>query len=116
MSGPPGIAKALFDTIKSDIRIAIWFTIYINISLAFFNILPIPVLDGGHIVFATIAKIRGRALPAQFVAASQGVFMIALFSLIIFVSYKDISGWFRPEKPVETAIDPVFIDEESSKN
>ncbi len=116
MSGPPGIAKALFDTIKSDIRIAIWFTIYINISLAFFNILPIPVLDGGHIVFATIAKIRGRSLPAQFVAASQGVFMIALFSLIIFVSYKDISGWFRPEKPVETAIDPVFIDEESSKN
>ncbi|MBL4575880.1 MAG: RIP metalloprotease RseP [Opitutaceae bacterium] len=114
MSGPAGIAKGLFDSVKIDIRIAIWFTVYINLSLAFFNLLPIPVLDGGHILFATISKIRGRALPPQFVAASQGVFMILLFSLIIFVSYKDISRFTRSDKPAETSIEPVFTGDVST--
>src|SRR5258708_27950559 len=36
-----------------------------NVSLAIFNLLPIPVLDGGHILFATIDKFRGRALPVN---------------------------------------------------
>ncbi len=112
MSGPPGIVRALFVTSQIDIRIMIWVTILININLAVFNLLPIPVLDGGHMLFATLGKLRGRALPAQFIAAAQSAFMILLFSLMLFVSYRDIGRWMRDNREDDrierTYITPVF--------
>jgi regulator of sigma E protease len=48
------------------------------------------VLDGGHMLFATIARIRGRALPINFVMTTQSVFMVLLFSMIIYVSVFDV--------------------------
>ncbi|BET67021.1 sigma E protease regulator RseP [Opitutales bacterium ASA1] len=112
MNGPPGIVRVLFVTSQIDIRITIWVTILININLAVFNLLPIPVLDGGHMLFATLAKLRGRALPAKFIAASQSAFMLLLFSLMIFVSFRDVGRWFRDSREDErierTYITPVF--------
>jgi regulator of sigma E protease len=67
------------------------------VSLAVFNLLPIPVLDGGHIVFATIAKLRGRALPTDFIHAAQSVFIVLLFSMIIYVSFHDVRRKIRTE-------------------
>lgn len=92
MTGPIGIVKSFWDAATSDypVRVAAWLAVLINISLAVFNLLPIPVLDGGQIVFATIAKIRGRALPIDFVNATQSIFVVLLFSLIVYVSYHDI--------------------------
>jgi len=112
MNGPPGIVRVLFATSQIDIRITIWVTILININLAVFNLLPIPVLDGGHMLFATLGKLRGRALPARFIAASQSAFMILLFSLMIFVSFRDVGRWFRDTREDDrierTYITPVF--------
>jgi regulator of sigma E protease len=76
-----------------DIRLVIWFICLLNINLAILNLLPIPVLDGGHIVFAAIARLRGKALPPNLVAGTQGVFMILLFSLMIYVSFFDVRRW-----------------------
>ncbi|MCH6255337.1 site-2 protease family protein [Puniceicoccaceae bacterium K14] len=98
MSGPPGIARILYVTSQIDYRIALWFTVLININLAIFNLLPIPVLDGGHMAFATIAKIRRKPLPINFVASVQGTFMILLFGLMIYVSSNDISRWVGDSK------------------
>ena len=118
MSGPPGIARILWETAQVDIRIVIWFTIIINVNLAIFNLLPIPVLDGGHMLFATIGKLRGRALPLNFVATAQSMFMILLFSLLIYVSSKDIGRWFRDsrnEREYRTnTIEPVFEKSETT--
>ena len=112
MSGPPGIARILYETAQIDVRLVIWITIIINVNLAFFNLLPIPVLDGGHMLFATIGKLRGRALPAGFVAAAQSTFMILLFSLLIYVSFKDVGRWFRDSREEHeyrtNTIEPVF--------
>ena len=58
-----------------------------------FNLLPIPVLDGGHILFATIAKLRGRALPRNFIMSAQQVFIVLLFSMILYVSFFDVRRW-----------------------
>ena len=121
MSGPPGIARILWETAQVDVRIVIWFTIIINVNLAIFNLLPIPVLDGGHMLFATIGKLRGRALPPNFVATAQSMFMILLFTLLIYVSSKDIWRWFRDsrnEREYRTnTIEPVFeTSEETSTN
>ena len=70
----------------------------INISLAIFNLLPIPVLDGGHIAFATIAKITGKPIPPNFAAAIQGSFMLLLFSFMIYVTWHDIGRTFVKDK------------------
>jgi regulator of sigma E protease len=74
------------------------FTILVNVNFAILNLLPIPVLDGGHMLFATIARLRGRALPVNFVMAAQSVFMVLLFSMIIYVSVFDVQRWARDVK------------------
>ena len=102
MSGPIGIAERLHAFAQYDFRAVLWFTILINVNLALFNLLPIPVLDGGHIFFATIARLRGRALSPEFIAGTQGIFMLLLFSLIIYVSFFDvrrIRRFHAEEKP-----------------
>lgn len=88
-SGPLGIIDVMRQTIKSGYKEALWFIVMINVALAVFNMLPIPVLDGGHILLALIAKIRGRTLPVRFVATLQGVMMLLLFSLMILVTFND---------------------------
>jgi regulator of sigma E protease len=95
LSGPVGIARVFHLAAQADIRYVIWFTILVNINLAVFNLLPIPVLDGGHMLFATIGKLLGRPLPASFVATAQSVFMILLFSMVIYVSFFDVRRWSR---------------------
>ena len=75
LSGPIGIARVFHITAQTDIRYVLWFTIIVNVNLAIFNLLPLPVLDGGHMLFATIGKLRGKALPAGFIQAAQTVFV-----------------------------------------
>jgi len=92
LSGPIGIGMGFWRAAQSDypVRFAIWFAVLVNVNLAIFNLLPIPVLDGGHMLFATIQRLRGRALPARFITGAQSVFMVMLFSLIIYVSFFDV--------------------------
>ncbi len=117
LSGPPGIIRAIDQLSKIDIRLVLWFVCLLNINLAILNLLPIPVLDGGHIAFATLAKLRGKALPPGIVAGTQGIFMLLLFSLIIYVSFFDIRRWQgdnEAERQYELQnslhIRPVFSD------
>ena len=91
LSGPVGIGYALYLAASIDIRFVLSLTVLININLAILNLLPIPVLDGGHMAFATIGKLRGKPLPPNWIASTQGLFMILLLSLIIYVSVFDIS-------------------------
>jgi regulator of sigma E protease len=95
---------------QADIRYVLWFTILVNVNLAIFNLLPIPVLDGGHMLFATIGKLRGRALPPEFIATTQSVFMVILFSMMIYVSFFDVRRWSRDaasDRPKPAATEPV---------
>ena len=99
LSGPIGIGRIYWDASEAGIRYVLWIAILVNINLAIFNLLPIPVLDGGHILFATVAKLRGRALPVNFIAATQSVFIILLFTMILYVTaFGDIRRWVRDVK------------------
>jgi regulator of sigma E protease len=98
MSGAIGIVRIFYDAAEDSMRAVIWFTILVNINLAIFNLLPIPVLDGGHMLFATIARLRGRALPVSLIATTQSVFMVLLLSMILYVSFFDIGRWRRDIK------------------
>lgn len=93
LMGPPGILRILHNFTTQDFRLVLWFTILFNINLAIINLLPIPVLDGGHMLFATIGKLRRKALPLNFIAATQSFFILLLFGLMIYVSFFDVRRW-----------------------
>lgn len=90
VAGPVGIVRIFHSAAEAGLRAILMFTILVNINLAIFNLLPIPVLDGGQMLFATIGKLRGRALPTGFIMAAQSTFVVLLFSMIIYISFFDV--------------------------
>ncbi len=95
VSGPVGIVHVFHSAAEAGIRYVLRFTIILNVSFAVLNLLPIPVLDGGQMLFATIGRLRGRALPINFIAATQSVFMVLLLSLVLYISFFDVRRWSR---------------------
>jgi regulator of sigma E protease len=112
LAGPAGIARFFHMASSIDWRLAVWVAVLVNINLAILNLLPIPVLDGGHMVYATIAKLRGKALPANFVAATQMLFVFLLFGLMIYVTYFDITRWVRDSSQERSYIQPEMVTDE----
>jgi len=98
LSGPVGIGKIYWDAAQAGIRAVLWIAILVNVNLAIFNLLPIPVLDGGHMLFATIGKIRGRALPVNLIATAQSIFIMLLFGMILYVSVFDVRRIMRDSR------------------
>lgn len=90
MSGPIGIVHGLTSLVRYDWLDLVWFLALINVNLAILNILPIPVLDGGHIVFATIQKLMGRPVPRRIMELSYTICIAILLSFMLYVSYRDI--------------------------
>jgi regulator of sigma E protease len=90
MSGPIGIVHGLTRLARYSWIDLVWFLALINVNLAILNILPIPVLDGGHIVFATIQKLLGRPVPRKVMELSYTVCIAILLSFMVYVSYRDI--------------------------
>jgi regulator of sigma E protease len=70
-------------------------TAFLSIILAIMNILPIPALDGGHVMFVLYEIITGRKPSDKFLEYAQIVGMIILFSLLIFANGNDILRWIR---------------------
>lgn len=103
LSGPIGIARELHRQAQWDFRRLLWFTILINVNLAIFNLLPIPVLDGGQMAFASLARLRGRALPINVIITTQSVFMVLLLSMILYVSFFDVARLRREVRPADPA-------------
>lgn len=95
VSGPVGIISVVGDIGKfPDIkeRILGWLNLagMLSISLAFFNILPIPALDGGRLFFILIEGISGRKINPKYEALAHTVGMALLLTLILLVTFKDI--------------------------
>jgi len=64
--------------------------VLLNVGLAIFNMLPIPVLDGGHIVIALIEKIRRRPLNVKVLEYTTLVFAALLISFMMYVTFYDV--------------------------
>jgi len=90
MSGPVGIVNHLSVFAKIGFKKLLWFVVFINVNLAILNLLPIPVLDGGHMLFATIEKLRGEPLPLAFLERAQMLFVALLFSFMLYVTFFDV--------------------------
>ncbi|MBL0690402.1 MAG: site-2 protease family protein [Alphaproteobacteria bacterium] len=90
MGGLITIAKMSGDALSSGVYIYIFWIVVLHISIGFFNLLPIPGLDGGHIVFTIIESIIRRPLPPIFIKVVFNLGFILLIGLMIYVLWNDI--------------------------
>lgn len=96
LSGPVGIAKMQYKLLQMEDgwRRILAFMVLFNVNLAVLNMLPFPVLDGGHITLAILEKIFGRPVKARPLEILQTVCALMLISLMLFVTSKDIGDGF----------------------
>ncbi|HRH55730.1 MAG TPA: M50 family metallopeptidase [Candidatus Paceibacterota bacterium] len=90
VSGPVGIAGAVGSASEDGIASLLTITALISINLALINLLPIPALDGGRLLFVIIEAIIRRPIPTAFANAVNGIGFIALILLMLVVTASDI--------------------------
>ena len=90
MRGPLGIAEASGDAAKQGGFALLLFIIQISISIGFINLLPIPLLDGGHLATYAIEGIIRRPIPSKFQTVCLNIGMAVLLFVFVFTLYKDV--------------------------
>lgn len=92
LSGPVGIGKLLYSLLQTNDgwRRILGFMVLFNVNLAVLNMLPFPVLDGGHIALALLEKVCGRPVQVKVLEIIQTACALALISLMLYVTSKDI--------------------------
>ena len=94
LGGPIMIAQMAGDSAKAGIGSLISFIALISVNLAIINLLPIPVLDGGHLLFFSIEAVKGRPVSIKVREIAQQIGLFLLILLMILVFYNDISRIF----------------------
>ncbi len=89
--GPIAIAQMATQSAEYGLMAFLWFMAQLSMSLAILNILPIPALDGGHLVMLIVEKIIRREIPHRVKIAVQQVGFILLLGFMAFIIYNDIS-------------------------
>ncbi|GHC28755.1 putative zinc metalloprotease [Kushneria pakistanensis] len=90
LSGPITIARVAGDSARSGFETFISFLAYLSISLGVLNLLPVPVLDGGHLVYYIIELVRGRPVSDRVQAFGLRIGMALVASLMLMAFYFDI--------------------------
>jgi regulator of sigma E protease len=109
LGGPPMIFAYLYAMVQAGFIMALWFTCLLNVNLAIINLVPLPVLDGGHICFALWEMIVRRPVHERVVTGLTTVFAVLLISAMLFLSVRDVDrmmnaggGGNEPAISVET--------------
>jgi regulator of sigma E protease len=76
-------------------RRVLWFSVILNVNLALLNLLPLPVLDGGHITLSLIEWIRRRPVHAKILERIQTGFAALLIGFMIYIAFFDTGDWLR---------------------
>lgn len=94
LSGPITIAEFAGDSARSGVTEFLGFLVVISLSLGFLNLLPIPILDGGQIIYQAVEWAKGSPLSERVQAAGQSVGIALLFLLMGLALFNDISRQF----------------------
>jgi len=107
LAGPVGIGKGYFEMLTSSSdgwKLALAFTVLFNINLAIINMLPFPVLDGGHITLSLIEIIAGRPVHVKLLEIIQTCFVFMIFGLFIYITSKDVGSFVPGGQKADTEI------------
>ena len=91
LSGPITIAKVAGASAKSGLESFLSFIAYLSISLGVLNLLPIPVLDGGHLVYYVAEWVRGKPLSERIQTWGLQIGLSLIVGVMLFAIYNDIS-------------------------
>lgn len=113
LSGPVGIMRIYYMLFQNPMgwRLALWFSVVLNVNLALLNLLPLPVLDGGHILLAMIETIIRRPLQHRVLEWIQNGCAALLMGFMIYVSFFDLLDlpWMHREKKGEVPAEMKFV-------
>ena len=110
MSGPVGIGRILYRSVyDGSLMQGLNIVVLITFSLGLLNLLPFPVLDGGHFLLALLEIIFRRPIPEKYLNPISYVFVAIIIGFMIFVTFYDakrVIGDFTSKKPAVKAVQP----------
>ncbi|MBU0715710.1 MAG: site-2 protease family protein [Verrucomicrobia bacterium] len=95
LGGPPMILYMIQDAVRKGIMIALWFMCFLNVNLAILNLMPIPVLDGGHIMFSLWELVTRRPIHPKLIAWIYQFFFFLFIAAIILLSGRDFQRLYK---------------------
>jgi len=97
LGGAVMIGRVYYNLFQSEDgwRRVLWFSVILNVNLALLNMLPLPVLDGGHITLSLIEAVRRRPVSARILNTIQSSFAILLIGFMIYIAFFDTGDWIR---------------------
>ena len=97
LGGAVMIARVYYNLFESEQgwRLALWFSVIFNVNLALINLLPLPVLDGGHILLSLIEAAFRRPISARVLQSIQTGFAALLIVFMLYIAFYDTGDWLR---------------------
>ncbi len=114
LSGPVGIGSYIYKMMDAENgmgwRLVLWFAVVLNVNLAVLNMLPLPVVDGGHVVLGIVEMIRRKPINSKILDSIFMGFIMLLLGFFIFVTLMDIGDLVSGDSEPEELPLPVFTD------
>ncbi len=112
LSGPVGIGSYIYKMMDAENgmgwRLVLWFAVVLNVNLAVLNMLPLPVVDGGHVVLGFIEMIRSKPINSKILDSIFMGFIMLLLGFFVFVTLMDIGDLVGDTQEPEELPAPVF--------
>ncbi|MFN0116903.1 MAG: RIP metalloprotease RseP [Elusimicrobiota bacterium] len=102
LAGPLGITQVIVKAVKSGWEDFFGLIGMISVAIGLFNLFPIPMLDGGHVVYYVIEGIRGKPVSQKIMGKANMVGMALLLSLLVFATLNDVQRFRGSKKAPET--------------
>lgn len=93
LSGPLGIAQMVTKATREGFSYVLYLVAIISTGLGLFNLFPIPVLDGGHVLLYTIEGLLRRPLSRRAMQVANGIGLSIVLTIFVYASYQDILRW-----------------------
>jgi regulator of sigma E protease len=114
LSGPVGIVRLYYLFFQSEHgwQLVLWLSVVLNVNLAILNMLPIPVLDGGHILFGVIESVRRKPLNMRVLEYVQGACTLLIVGVLLYITFFD----FQDLPFVKHALDKYAPQSQKAKD
>ena len=90
LSGPVGVSTAIGEAAAVGTENLLLMVAFITINIGVFNLIPLPALDGGRLLFLLIEAVRGKPIPPKYEGYVHAAGLFLLLGLMIFVTFNDV--------------------------